>query len=198
MNCSLPGSSVPGDFIGKNTGVGSHALLQGIFPTQGSNLGLPHCRRIFYHLSYPYMPYDTYSSLFDLLHSEWGFLGSSAGKESACSAEYPSSIPGSGSSLAEGIGYPTPVFLGYPGGSGSKESSCNVGDWGLIPGLWRFPGGGHVYPLWYSCLENPHGQRRLVSYSPWSQKESDMIESLSTRPTLYYSFWVHSPHITFF
>ena len=76
------------------------------------------------------MPYDTYSSLFDLLHSEWGFLGSSAGKESACSAEYPSSIPGSGSSPAEGIGYPTPVFLGYPGGSGSKESSCNVGDWG--------------------------------------------------------------------
>ena len=57
------------------------------------------------------MPYDTYSSLFDLLHSEWGFLGSSAGKESACSAEYPSSIPGSGSSPAEGIGYPAPVFL---------------------------------------------------------------------------------------
>ena len=111
MNCNLPGSSVPGDFIGKNTGVGCHALLQGIFPTQGSNPGLPHCRWILYHLSYPYMPYDTYSSLFDLLHSEWGFLGSSAGKESACSAEYPSSIPGSGSSPAEGIGYPAPVFL---------------------------------------------------------------------------------------
>ena len=81
------------------------------------------------------MCYDTYSSLFDLLHSEWGFLGSSAGKESACSAEYPSLIPGSGSPPAEGIGYPTPVFLGYPGGSDSKESSCNVEDLGLIPGL---------------------------------------------------------------
>ena len=51
MGCSLPGSSVHGDSSGKNTGVGCHALLQGIFPTQGSNSGLPHCRQILYHLS---------------------------------------------------------------------------------------------------------------------------------------------------
>ena len=37
---------------GKNTGVGRHSLLQGIFPTQGSNLGLPHCRWVLYHLSH--------------------------------------------------------------------------------------------------------------------------------------------------
>ena len=37
MDCSPPGSSVHGDSAGKNTGVGCHALLQGIFPTQGSN-----------------------------------------------------------------------------------------------------------------------------------------------------------------
>ena len=37
---------------GKNTGVGSHSLLQGIFSTQGSNPGLPHCRQILYHLSH--------------------------------------------------------------------------------------------------------------------------------------------------
>ena len=37
---------------GKNTGVGCHALLQGIFPAQGSNSGLPHCRGILYHLSH--------------------------------------------------------------------------------------------------------------------------------------------------
>ena len=48
MACSPPGSSVPGDSPGKNTGVGCHALLQGIFPTQGSNPGLPHCRRILF------------------------------------------------------------------------------------------------------------------------------------------------------
>ena len=48
---SLPDSSVHGDSPGKNTGVGYHALLQGIFPSQGSNPGLPHCRWILYHLS---------------------------------------------------------------------------------------------------------------------------------------------------
>ena len=46
-----PGSSVHGDSPGKNTGMGCHVLLQGIFPTQGSNLNLLHCRRILYHLS---------------------------------------------------------------------------------------------------------------------------------------------------
>ena len=39
-------------FSGKNTGVDCHSLLQGIFPTQGSNLGLLHCRQILYHLSH--------------------------------------------------------------------------------------------------------------------------------------------------
>ena len=52
MNCSLPGSSVHGDSSGKNTGVGCHTLLQGIFPNQGSNPGLPHCRQILYWLSH--------------------------------------------------------------------------------------------------------------------------------------------------
>jgi len=56
MDCSLPGSSVHGDSPGKNTGVGCHALLQGIFPTQGSNLGLPYCRQILYCLSYQGSP----------------------------------------------------------------------------------------------------------------------------------------------
>ena len=42
----------PWDSLGKNTGVGCHFLLQGIFPIQGSNPGLPHCRRIFYQLSH--------------------------------------------------------------------------------------------------------------------------------------------------
>ena len=55
-DCSLPGSSVHGDSPGKNTGVGYHALLQGIFPTQGSNLGPPHHRQILYHLSHQGSP----------------------------------------------------------------------------------------------------------------------------------------------
>ena len=51
MDCSPPGSSVHGDSPAKNTRVGGHAFLQGIFPTQGSNPGLPYCRWILYHLS---------------------------------------------------------------------------------------------------------------------------------------------------
>ena len=42
---------------------------------------------------------------------------------------------------------PTPVFLGFPGGSDSKESTCNVGDLGLIPELGRSPGGGHAWSI---------------------------------------------------
>ena len=52
MDCSPPGASVHGHSPGKNTGVGCHALLQGIFPTQGSNSGLHHCSRVLYHLSH--------------------------------------------------------------------------------------------------------------------------------------------------
>ena len=52
VDCSWPGSSVHGDSPGKNTGVDCHALLQGIFPTQGLNPGLLLCRRTLYHLSH--------------------------------------------------------------------------------------------------------------------------------------------------
>ena len=52
MDCNPPGTSVHGDSPGKNTGVGCHALLQGIFPTQGSNPGLTHCKQILYRLSH--------------------------------------------------------------------------------------------------------------------------------------------------
>ena len=56
IDCSLPGSSVHGGFPTKNTGVGCHALLQEIFPTQGPNPSLLHCRRIRYHLSHQGSP----------------------------------------------------------------------------------------------------------------------------------------------
>ena len=46
------------------------------------------------------------------------------------------------------------VYLGFPGGSGGKESVCNAGDLDLIPGLGTSPGEGNGNPLQYSCLEN--------------------------------------------
>ena len=74
---------------------------------------------------------------------------------------------------------PTQVFLGFLGGSVGQESACNAGDLGSVLGLGRSPGGGRGSPLWYSCLENPHGQRNLVGYS-YGVTKSDTTEWLST------------------
>ena len=75
-DCSSPGSSVHGDSPSKKTEVGCHSLLQGIFPAQGWNPGLLHCRYILYQL-----------------------------REPACNAGDPGSIPWLGRSTGEGIGY---------------------------------------------------------------------------------------------
>ena len=56
MDCSLPGSSVHGDSPSKNTGVGCHALLQGIFPAQVLNPSLLHCRQLFLPAELPEKP----------------------------------------------------------------------------------------------------------------------------------------------
>ena len=68
-----------------------------------------------------------------------------------------------------------PQMEGFPCGSASRESACNVGDLGSISGLGSSPGEGKGYPLWYSGLENS------VDYSPWGCKESDTTEQLSLR-----------------
>ena len=68
MDCSLSGSSVHGDSPSKNTGVGCHALLQRIFPTQGSNPGLLHCRQTLYCLSHQErLLYNIYLYLISLI-----------------------------------------------------------------------------------------------------------------------------------
>ena len=83
--------------------------------------------------------------------AELGLPDSSAGKESACNARDPGSIPGSGRSPGEGISYLTPVFLGSPCGSAGKGSACNAGELGSIPGLGKSPGEGNAT---HSSLEN--------------------------------------------
>ena len=67
------------------------------------------------------------------------------------------------------------MFLGFPSGSDGKESACNVGDLGLIPGFRRFPGERKGYPLHYSGLEN--SMDSIVR--PWGHKELDKTERLS-------------------
>ena len=53
----------------------------------------------------------------------------------------------------------------------------DISDVGLISGSERFPGGGHGNPLQRSCMENPHGQRSLMGYSPQGHTESDPPEA---------------------
>ena len=88
----------------------------------------------------------------------------------------------------------------FCGGSNGNELAYNAGDLGSIPGLGRYPGGGHSNPLQYSCLENPHGQRSLAGCSSWGRKESDMTERLSTHYVVIgedcipYKMWHNAEH----
>ena len=96
-----------------------------------------------------------------------GFSDSAVSKEATCNAGDLCSVPRSGSHWGKDR-LPTPVayswatiilwlllFLGFPSGSDGKESACNAGDLGSIPGLGRSPGERNGYPLQYSGLENP-------------------------------------------
>ena len=67
--------------------------------------------------------------------------------------------------------------------SAGKESAWNARDFSSIPGLGRSPAEGIGYPLQYSCLENPHGPKSLVGYSPWGCKESDMTDWMTKHST---------------
>ena len=70
------------------------------------------------------------------------------------------------------------VILGFPVGSDGKESACNAGDPGSIPGSGRSPGRSKWQPTTVFLPGESHGWRSLVGYSPWGRKESDMTELL--------------------
>ena len=109
-----------------------------------------------------------------------GFPGSSAGKESACNAGDPGSIPGSGRSPGEGKGYPLQYSWASLVAQMVKNLPAVQETWVRSLG-WEEPlEGGHSNPLQYSCLENPYWQWRLAGLSPWDHKESDTTEQLST------------------
>ena len=84
-----------------------------------------------------------------------GFPGSSAVKKKICLQCRRPRFYSWAERIARRDRLPIPVFLGFPGGSASRESACSVGDLGSIPGLGRSPGEGDDYPLLYSGLENP-------------------------------------------
>ena len=73
--------------------------------------------------------------------------------------------------------------MSFPGGASGRVSAGNAGgtgDPGSIPGLGRYPAGGHGNPLQYSCLENPtdRGAWRVIIH--WGRKKSDTPERLRT------------------
>ena len=69
--------------------------------------------------------------------------------------------------------------LGFPGSSDGKESACNAGDLGSIPGLGRFPWRREGWPTTVFLPGESCGQRSLTGYSPWSCKESNPTEQLT-------------------
>ena len=87
----------------------------------------------------------------------------------------------------------TDICIRLPGGADSKESACNVGDLGSVPGLGRSLGEGNGTPLQYSCLENPvdggawwaivHGvsrsQIRLSDFTLMNQQQNYLLEILT-------------------
>ena len=88
--------------------------------------------------------------------------------------------------------------MGFPGVSVGKESACNAGDPGSVPGLGRSPGEGSGYPLQYSCLENSMDIRSLVGYSPWGRKESDTTEQLALALLRFFMRYLDKSRVLFF
>ena len=107
-----------------------------------------------------------------------GFLGSSAGKESACTAGDSSSIPGLGSSPGEAISYPLQYSWASLVAQMVKNLTSMWETW--VRSLGWEDSLEEDNSLQYSCLENPHGQRSLAGYGPWGHKESDTTEHLNT------------------
>ena len=68
--------------------------------------------------------------------------------------------------------------VGSPRGLDAKESACNAGDLGSIPGSGRSPGKRKWQPTPVFLLGKSHGQKSLVGYSPWGHKESEMTKKL--------------------
>ena len=129
----------PWNSLGQNTAAGSFSLLQGIFPTQGLNPGLPHHRRILYHLSH--REAQLLKNLPAMQETPVGFLGAL------------------GSSAREGIGYPlqyswaSPVAQMVKNQPAMREDLRSIPDLGLpTPVFW--PGEFHLLYTPWGCKES--------------------------------------------
>ena len=136
--------------------------------SQGSNPGLPHCRQFLYQLSHQGSP-CVYKCL--CFPSFLGRLDCSGGKRNSKRKSLRETRNVALLFFLPRIGWTSQLVLAVNNPPANQETKKT-----LILDSGRSPGGGHGSPLQYSGLENPQGQRSLVSYNPWGRKESDMIE----------------------
>ena len=162
--CDPHGLYSPWNSPGQNTGVGSHSILQGIFPTQGSNPGLPDCRSILYQLSHQESPRHFYLcptlvyGTFLVLNFCWALIDWAPINYTE-TLVLMVTLGGSGRRQW----HPTPVFL--PGKSHWRRSLVGCSPWGCEESdttewlHFHFSlsciGEGNGNPLQCSCLENP-------------------------------------------
>ena len=154
--------------LGQNTGMGSLSLLQGIFPTQGSNPGLPHCRQILYQLSHKRTPKSERenSSVMSLSYSPWKSPGQNTGVGSHIPS--PEGLPNPGMEPSS----PALQEDSLPAEPQGKSRNTGVGSLSLLQGLFPTQGWNpallhcrqSLYQLSYQglimsyqiCLPRPH------------------------------------------
>ena len=170
MDCSPPDSSVHVDSPGKNTGVGCHSLLQGIFPAQGSNLGLPTLQADSLPSEAPGKSSSGRGPIYAGFYSD--FPHSSLIHLSCRRPRFNSWV---GKILWRRDRLPTPVFLGFPGGSAGKESLAMWESW--VRSLGWEEGKGWRRERLPTPIFWPGEFHGL--YGPWDPKELDTAKWLS-------------------
>ena len=151
----------PWNSPGQNTGVGSCCLHQGIFPTQGLNPGLPHCRQILYQLSHQGSP-----RILEWVAYPFSSGSSPPGIEPGSPALQVDSLPAEPPYSHYGAVITTVHLQNF---SSSQTET-------LYPLNWNIPWRREWQATLVFLPGKFHGQRSLVGYSPWGHKESDMTE----------------------
>ena len=153
----------PWDFPSKNTGVGCHALLQEILPTQGKNLCLPHLLH-FRQILYCWAPREaqlavsSWANYLNFLTHRMRIMIGLISQGFWVSISWVNTYNVLRFGLVSNVDSDARLIeftSQLPGGSDGKASACNEGDLGSIPGSGRSPGEGNGNPLQHSCLENP-------------------------------------------
>ena len=178
VDCTPVGSSVHRDCPGKNTGVGCHALIQVIFPTQGSNLHLPHWQVGSLLLETPGKPRWNITSLVYNSRFIFGFFQAFLIRiHLQCRRPWFNSWVRKIHWRRDRL--PTSELLAFPCGSAGKESTCNGGRAGFNPWVGKITWRRERLPIPVFWPEEFHGL-----HSPWGCKELDMTEQLELTHSL--------------